>query len=146
MVGTGLAGIQSMLTFNFEDTKIDVNSTSDMVKRKQRWEIGRGAADPRPTKLGIINLSDVMTSKFWTTSCNAATDPAEQECCRRIPSLHRNLPKALDEYADSKGIQAPNGRLVSGIQGRGAIQISQGCDFSGFIRNSGFLSRPKTIF
>ena len=102
-MGGGLGGaVQQSLGFHFSDTGVDTNMDTDMVKSTVQWMIGNKMT-PRPTKLGIINLDDVLHPKYWF-HCLNTNDPRSQACCRKRAQLKTNMRKALNEYAAFKKI------------------------------------------
>ena len=80
---------------------------SDLGRSSITWTIGY-ENDPKPTKLGIINLDRVLGKSFWTATCRR---PEWSECCSHLDTYRENVRTALNEYPAFKGIKNPTGEF-----------------------------------
>ena len=109
---------------------IDTSSMNDMNmnnfgKNTISWRVG-SRTDPKPTKLGIINIDEALDGYFWEEGCEHARadrrsgkkTPAlrpVRKCCKRLDKLRENLRKALTDYPEFKGIKPPKGYYYNDV-------------------------------
>ena len=107
--GAGVYGVSTNVNYQVAKAKMSSNSDMSMVKSTLQWNVGDDR-DHRPTKIGIINLNDLLRDQYWR-HCEDLSLPAwKAECCTRRDAYRENIVKALNEYPEFKHVKPIGGR------------------------------------